>query len=104
MRAVAFARHGGPEVLEPMDLPTPEPGADEVLVQVKACGLNHLDLWVRRGLGTSIPMPHVGGCEVAGTVAAVGPLVTGLDTGQRVLIAPGLLPPAAGRSEWAAQG
>ncbi|MDW8264915.1 MAG: zinc-binding dehydrogenase [Gemmataceae bacterium] len=72
-----------------MDLPRPNLADDEVLVEVKACALNHLDLWVRRGLPTPIPMPHIGGCEVAGLVAEVGPRVQGISPGQRVLISPG---------------
>lgn len=94
MRAIAFETHGGLEVLKTMELPTPKPQGDEVLVQVKACALNHLDLWVRRGLGVTIPMPHIGGCEVTGTIAELGPLAqnSGLSVGQKVMIAPGLLP------------
>lgn len=94
MRAVAFETLGGLEVLKMMDIPTPKPKGDEVLVQVKACALNHLDLWVRRGLGVTIPMPHIGGCEVTGVIAELGPLAkdSGLTVGQRVMIAPGLLP------------
>ena len=72
MRAMAFAKPGGADVLELMDLPRPTPDDDEVLVQVKACALNHLDIWVRKGLPTKIPMPHIGGCETAGVVAEVG--------------------------------
>jgi NADPH:quinone reductase-like Zn-dependent oxidoreductase len=104
MRAVAFAQHGGLEILQVMDLPTPKPRGDEVLVQVKACGLNHLDLWVRQGLGVSIPMPHIGGCEVTGIVAELGPnaKTSGLQVGQRVMIAPGLLP--ATTTDWSARG
>lgn len=104
MRAVAFETHGGLEVLKMMDIPTPKPQGDEVLVQVKACALNHLDLWVRRGLGVTIPMPHIGGCEVTGTIAELGPLAanSGLKVGQRVMIAPGLLPKA--NSAWTAAG
>lgn len=89
MRAMAFAQHGGPEVLQLMDLPRPTIEDDEVLVQVKACALNHLDLWVRQGLPTKIPMPHVGGCETAGIVADTGKKVTSLQAGQHVLISPG---------------
>jgi NADPH:quinone reductase-like Zn-dependent oxidoreductase len=89
MRAVAFDRSGGPEVLQLMDLPVPEIQDDEVLVQVKACALNHLDLWVRSGLPTKITMPHIGGCETAGVVAKVGARVKGFSAGQRVLISPG---------------
>lgn len=94
MRAIAFETHGGLEVLKSMELPTPKPQGDEVLVQVKACALNHLDIWVRRGLGVTIPMPHIGGCEVTGTIADLGPLAkgSGLSIGQKVMIAPGLLP------------
>lgn len=89
MRAMAFAQPGGPEVLEMMDLPRPTINGDEVLVQVKACGLNHLDVWVRSGLPTKIPMPHIGGCETTGVVAEVGQQVTSLQVGQSVLISPG---------------
>src|SRR5258708_12455222 len=89
MRAMAFARPGGVEVLQMMDLPKPTIEDDEVLVQVKACALNHLDLWVRKGLPAKIPMPHIGGCETAGLVAEVGRRVQNLKLGQRVLISPG---------------
>jgi len=89
MRAMAFAQPGGVEVLQLMDLPEPVIHDDEVLVQVKACALNHLDLWVRQGLPVKIPMPHIGGCETAGVVAKVGSRVKGISVGQRVLISPG---------------
>ncbi len=89
MRAMAFAEPGGVDVLNLMDLPVPTLDDDEVLVQVKACALNHLDLWVRQGLPTKIPIPHIGGCEVAGVIADVGRRVTDWSKGQRVLISPG---------------
>src|ERR1700687_2225216 len=89
MRAMAFAQPGGLDVLQLMDLPKPVPEEDEVLVQVKACALNHLDLWVRQGLPTKISMPHIGGCESAGVVAEVGHKVKDFQAGQRVLISPG---------------
>jgi NADPH:quinone reductase-like Zn-dependent oxidoreductase len=89
MRAVAFAQPGGLDVLQVMDLPTPSIADDEVLVQVKACALNHLDVWVRGGLPTKIPMPHIGGCETTGVIAELGKRVKGLSVGQRVLISPG---------------
>lgn len=101
MRAMAFAQHGGVDVLQKMDLPKPTPEDDEVVVEVKACALNHLDLWVRQGLGTQIAMPHIGGCEVAGVVAAVGSKIQNLTIGQRVLISPGQADPS---SEWCNQG
>lgn len=88
MYAIAFARTGNIDVLEPMDLPDPEIGPDEVLVRVRACGMNHLDLWVRQGLPIQIPMPHIGGSEIVGEVAAVGAQVTDLAIGRMVLIAP----------------
>jgi NADPH:quinone reductase-like Zn-dependent oxidoreductase len=89
MRAMAFTQPGGVEVLQMMDLPKPEIEEHEVLVQVKACALNHLDLWVRQGLPAKITMPHIGGCETAGVVAEVGKKVKNLTVGQRVLISPG---------------
>jgi NADPH:quinone reductase-like Zn-dependent oxidoreductase len=97
MRAMAFSRPGGVDVLEMMDLPKPQIDDDEVLVQVKACGLNHLDLWVRGGLPAKIPMPHIGGCEPTGVVAEVGKHVKNLTVGQRVLVSPGQCSPD---SEW----
>ncbi len=89
MRAIAFTQHGGLDVLQFMDLPVPEIADDEVLVQVKACALNHLDLWVRSGLPAKITMPHIGGCETAGVIAKLGSRVKGWSAGQRVLISPG---------------
>src|SRR5262245_11641517 len=101
MRAMAFAKHGGVDVLEMMDLPKPTIDDDEVLVQVKACGLNHLDVWVRSGLPTKIPMPHIGGCETTGVVAEIGKRVKSLSVGQRVLISPGQCSPD---SDWFNRG
>jgi NADPH:quinone reductase-like Zn-dependent oxidoreductase len=98
---MAFARQGGVDVLELMDLPKPVPDDDEVLVQVKACALNHLDLWVRQGLPAKIPMPHIGGCETAGVVAEVGRRVKDFQPGQRVLISPGQ---SCMHCEWCNQG
>lgn len=101
MRAMAFSEHGGVDVLKLMDLPVPQFNEDEVLVQVKACALNHLDLWVRQGLPTSIPMPHIGGCEAAGVISEVGRRVIGFQPGQRVLISPGQ---SCLNCEWCSQG
>jgi NADPH:quinone reductase-like Zn-dependent oxidoreductase len=101
MRAMAFAQHGGVDVLQMMDLPKPEIDDDEVLVQVKACGLNHLDVWVRSGLPTKIPMPHIGGCETTGVVAEVGKRTRNLTVGQRVMISPGQCSPD---SDWYNRG
>ncbi len=91
MHAFRLSRHGGPEVLEWVEVPTPRPRADEVLVRVKACALNHLDLWVRNGVeGHRFPLPLIPGCEVAGEVAEVGELVRGVAVGAAVLVAPGI--------------
>lgn len=91
MKAVVFNEHGGPDVLEYTDVPVPTIRANEVLVQVKACALNHLDVFVRGGLpGIEIPLPHILGNDVAGIVREVGELVTWVKTGDEVLLQPGL--------------
>src|SRR5436309_14977692 len=72
-------------------MPEPQIGADEVLVRVRACALNHLDIWVRNGLpGLQIEMPHIGGSDIAGEVARVGANVKKLAVGRRVVISPGI--------------
>ncbi len=90
MRSVFFRRHGGPEVLELGDTPTPVPGAKDVLVRVRACGVNHgLDGRVRRdGGGRKIELPHILGAEIAGEVAALGAAVSGIKLGDPVVVAP----------------
>ncbi len=91
MRAIVFKQHGGPEVLEMMDLPMPQPRANEVRVKVKAVALNHLDLWVRKGWpGLKLPLPHVLGSDVAGVVDAVGADVKAWGPNMNVVINPGL--------------
>ncbi|MGH9774972.1 MAG: zinc-binding dehydrogenase [Candidatus Acidiferrales bacterium] len=91
MKAIVFARHGGPEVLDYKDVADPGIKANEVLVRVRACALNHLDLWVRGGLpGVKISLPHIPGSDIAGEIAAVGELVTHVKAGERVLLAPGI--------------
>lgn len=89
MYAVRFHAHGGPEVLRYEDVPDPVPGPGEALVRVRACALNHLDLWERRGLErVKIPLPHISGSDVAGeVVAAAAPDIA---PGQRVMLQPGL--------------
>ncbi|MBU0553874.1 zinc-binding dehydrogenase [Myxococcota bacterium] len=90
MRAFGFETHGGVEVLKPLELARPRPRRGEALIQVVACGLNHLDLWVRGGLpGLNLPKPHVLGGDIAGVIAEVGEGVT-LPLGARVLLNPGL--------------
>ena len=104
MRAAFFERHGGPEVVEVGDLPDPSPGPGEVLIRVRAAGLNHLDLWVRRGLpGLRLKMPHVGGSDLAGEIAALDDGVTGWAVGDRVTVNPGVWC-ARDDCEWCARG
>ena len=91
MKAVIFRQHGGPEVLEYTDVPEPQIRANEVLVRVKACALNHLDIWARGGLpGIEIPLPHILGNDVAGVVKQVGELVTWVKAGDEVMVQPGV--------------
>lgn len=90
MRAVGFTRHGGPEVLEVIELPTPEPKAREVRVKVKAVALNHLDVWVRKGWqGLKLQLPHVLGADIAGVVDKAGAEVNDLEAGTEVCVNPG---------------
>ncbi|RME88981.1 MAG: alcohol dehydrogenase [Anaerolineae bacterium] len=87
MKAVLFHQHGGPEVLEYADFPTPEPGPGEVLVRLRAAALNRVDVLVRRGWpGLNLEMPHINGADGAGEVAALGEGVTGFQVGDRVVI------------------
>ena len=91
MKAAIFRQHGGPEVLEYADVPEPKIRADEVLVEVKACALNHLDIFVRGGLpGIEIPLPHILGNDVAGVVREAGELVTWAKPGDEVMVQPGV--------------
>src|SRR5437899_9508205 len=89
MRAIRFHQHGGPEVLRYEDAPDPVPAPGEALVRVRACALNHLDLWERRGLPkVVIPLPHISGSDVAGEVVASG--ASGVAVGGRVMLQPGV--------------
>lgn len=91
MKAVIFKQHGGPEVLEYVDAPEPKPKSNEVLVQVRACALNHLDIWARRGLpGIKIELPHILGNDIAGVIGEVGELVNWLKPGDEVMLQPGV--------------
>lgn len=91
MKAVLFREHGGPEKLTVEDLPTPTIGTGEVLVRVKACALNHLDIWIRQGNPAyPIPLPHVSGSDIAGVVEQVGAQVEEVTVGARVVVSPGL--------------
>ncbi len=82
MKAIVFNAHGGPEVLKFTDVPDPAIRPNEVLARVRACALNHLDIWVRRGIpGVTIPLPHIPGSDVSGETVRVG---------QKVVLAPGV--------------
>ncbi|MBA2341049.1 MAG: alcohol dehydrogenase catalytic domain-containing protein, partial [Pyrinomonadaceae bacterium] len=74
MKAVVIESHGGPEVLRyTEDAPVPRPKADEVLVEVRACALNHLDVWTRGGLpNVKTPLPLILGNDIAGIVRETG--------------------------------
>jgi NADPH:quinone reductase-like Zn-dependent oxidoreductase len=89
-------------VVEICELPTPEPGPGQVRLRVYATALNHLDLWVRRGIpGVPPAFPHVGGCDIAGTIDALGPGVEGWEVGQRVVVNPQL---SCGRCRYCLRG
>jgi NADPH:quinone reductase-like Zn-dependent oxidoreductase len=109
MKAARIHQHGGPEVLAYEDAPDPKIEANEVLVRVRACALNHLDLWVRAGVpGMTFEMPHILGSDIAGEVAEIGSLCRRVRSGQRVLLSPGLscrqcAQCAAGRDNYCAQ-
>src|ERR1700688_2508266 len=87
MKAVRIHEFGGPEVLRYEDVPDPQLRKDQVLVRVKACAMNHLDIWVRKGL-PGVKLPHILGSDVAGEIVEVGEYITGFKAGQRVLLAP----------------
>jgi NADPH:quinone reductase-like Zn-dependent oxidoreductase len=87
MKAVVIHEFGGPEVLRYEDVPDPRPRKDQVLIRVRACAMNHLDLWVRKGL-PGVKLPHILGSDIAGEIVEVGEYITDLRPGQRVLLAP----------------
>ena len=91
MKAAYFEAHGGLDVLKVGDLPSPALGPGDVRVKVKAAALNHLDLFVREGWpGLKLPLPHVGGTDLAGVVSEAGANVKGVKVGDEVLVNPGL--------------
>jgi len=91
MKAVVIRTHGGPEVLALEEVPDPVPGPGEVVVRVRAVALNHLDLWVRRGLpGAPFHLPAITGADAAGEIHALGPGVDGPPIGTPVMVLPGV--------------
>jgi NADPH:quinone reductase-like Zn-dependent oxidoreductase len=102
MQAVRIHQHGGPEVLRLEQLPLPSPGPGQVLVRVLGVSVNHLDLWVRRGMpGFPVPFPRILGCDGAGEIAALGPGVSAYRVGQKVALEPGY---SSGQSDWDREG
>ena len=91
MKATVFHEHGAPDVLKYEDFPDPEIGPNQVLVDVKAVALNHLDLFVRKGIpGLKLEMPHILGSDISGVIKKTGSNVSeALQTGQKVIIDPG---------------
>src|SRR5437867_6712466 len=95
MKAVRFHQHGGPEALRYEDAAEPELNPGEALVRVRACALNFLDVWERRGLErVTIPLPHISGSDVAGEIAASA--TSDVSVGRRVMLQPGV---SCGRCE-----
>jgi len=102
MKALAFHEFGGADTLRYEDVPDPKIKPGEVLVRVKACALNHLDIFVREGIpALRTPLPFWTGCDVAGDVVEVGPDVTGVKVGDRVAVNPNL---TCDRCDYCAQG
>jgi NADPH:quinone reductase-like Zn-dependent oxidoreductase len=87
MKAVRIHQFGEPEVLMYEDVSDPQLRKDQVLVRVRACALNHLDIWVRKGL-PGVKLPHILGSDIAGEIAEIGEYVNGFKDGQRVLVSP----------------
>src|SRR5580704_1866191 len=89
--AMVLHAHGGPEVLVREMIDLPEPGPREVRIRVRAVALNHLDLWVRRGLpNLKLTYPHRLGADIVGEIDALGPGARGVEVGARVVVSPGI--------------
>jgi NADPH:quinone reductase-like Zn-dependent oxidoreductase len=87
MKAILFYEHGGTDVLQYAQFPTPEPGEDQVLVKLEAAALNRMDLWTRSGSsGIQVEFPHITGADGAGTIAGLGSCVSDWKIGDRVVI------------------
>ncbi|MBI2163768.1 MAG: zinc-binding dehydrogenase [candidate division NC10 bacterium] len=90
MKAVRFHEHGGPEVLRYEEVPESAPTPTQVKLKVKAVALNHLDIWLRKGLpGVKVPLPKIGGCDIAGEVVAAGSACIRVKPGERIMVSPG---------------
>ncbi len=102
MKALAFTEFGGPDTLALRDVPDLQAGPGEIVLRVRACALNHLDIFVREGIpALKTPLPFWTGSDIAGDVAAVGAGVQDVRVGERVVVNPSL---ACGRCEFCLQG
>lgn len=102
MKAVLFNQHGGPEVLQYQDFPTPEPKAGEALIHLRVAALNRMDITVRKGWpGLKLELPHINGADGAGEIAGLGPEVSGFQIGDHVVINPNL---GCGKCEYCLSG
>ena len=91
MKALYFMEHGELDVIQYGEVPDPTPRPGEVLLRIRACSINHLDIWVRRGWpGLKLEMPHWCGADVAGEIIELGKGVSGWQVGQRVVVDPGI--------------
>jgi NADPH:quinone reductase-like Zn-dependent oxidoreductase len=101
MKAIRVHENGGLDQLRyEEDVPEPELERDEVLIEVKACALNYLDIWVRKGL-PGLQLPQIPGCDIAGKISKLGSEVTNFSIGDRVVINPGV---SCGTCEWCERG
>ncbi len=90
MKTVQLSRHGDSSAINLVDTDRPQPSPDQVLVEIKAASLNHLDLWIRRGLpGLTIPLPHIPGSDASGVIVDVGENIEKWNPGDEVVIQPG---------------
>jgi 2-desacetyl-2-hydroxyethyl bacteriochlorophyllide A dehydrogenase len=102
MKAAAIVAHGGVDGLRYMDLHDPQPGPNEVVIRVRACALNHLDVWLRIGIPAyKLELPHVPGSDVAGEIVALGDGVTNFKVGDKVIVNPNL---TCRECEWCRMG
>jgi len=82
MKAIVIKEHGGPDKLRVEDVPEPKYTENEVVLKVHSAGLNHLDIWVRKGGRLELPKPHIPGSDAAGVVVAAGANVKNVSVGK----------------------